>query len=159
LNIFVLDRDPKIAATMACDKHVVKMVLETAQMLCTVVSHQGHDAPYRATHAKHPCTIWAAQTQANWNWLTAHGRALCAEYTKRYDKVHKSQSVIEYCGHLKLDFESHQLTPFAQAMPPQYKDDCVVTAYRNYYRGEKAGFATWKTQTPDWWINLDTHSY
>ena len=151
MNIFVLDRDPKIAATMACDKHVVKMVLETAQMLCTVVSRHGHEAPYRATHAKHPCTIWAGHTKANWDWLTAHGRALCAEYTKRYGKVHKSEAIIEYCTRLKLDFESHQLTPFAQAMPPQYKDDCVVTAYRNYYRGEKARFATWKTQTPDWW--------
>ena len=151
MNIFVLHRDPKIAATMACDKHVIKMILGTAQMLCTVVASHGYEAPYRATHAKHPCTIWAAQTGANWNWLLAYGRALCAEYTKRYGKVHKSQSVIEHCGHLQLDFESHQLTPFAQAMPPQYKDECVVTAYRNYYRGEKARFATWKTQTPDWW--------
>jgi hypothetical protein len=151
LNIFVLDRDPKIAAQMACDKHVVKMVLETAQMLCTAARAHGSWAPYGQTHKHHPCTVWAGQTQANWDWLTAHGRALCAEYTKRYGKVHKSQAIIEYCTHLKLDFESRQLTPFAQAMPPQYKDDCVVTAYRNYYRGEKARFATWKTQAPDWW--------
>ena len=151
MNIFVLHRDPKIAAQMACDKHVVKMILETAQMLCTVASHQGHKAPYRATHAKHPCTKWAAQSRANWQWLIAHGLALCAEYTIRYDKRHKSQSVIEYCNKLKIDFINTQPTPFAQAMPPQYKNDCVVTAYRDYYRGEKARFATWKTKTPKWW--------
>ena len=151
MNIFVLDRDQQIAAQMACDKHVVKMILETAQMLCTVVHAHGHDAPYRSTHKKHPCTLWAGKSRANWSWLVAYGLALCAEYTKRYGKVHKSQSVIEHCSKLKLSFSLSQLTPFAQAMPPQYKNECVVTAYQAYYHGEKASFATWKTQPPAWW--------
>ena len=115
MNIFVLHEKPEIAATMACDKHVVKMILETAQMMCTVVASYGHETPYRATHAKHPCTIWAAQSRANWNWLVEHGMSLCDEYTKRYS------------------------------------NECAVTAYRAYYMGEKASFATWKTQTPNWW--------
>ena len=151
MNIFVLHKDPAIAATMACDKHVVKMILETAQMLCTAARALGSDAPYGATHKKHPCTIWTGASQGNWDWLIAHGIALCAEYTKRYGKVHKSQAVIEHCAKLSLDFPSTQQTPFAQAMPPQYKNECVVTAYRAYYHGEKARFATWKTKQPDWW--------
>ena len=151
MNIFVLHRDPKIAAQMACDKHVVKMILETAQMLCTSARTKGGWAPYGQTHKRHPCTLWAGASKANWEWLVTHGLALCAEYTIRYGKRHKSQSVIEYCDNLKLDFTNTQLTPFAQAMPPQYKNDCVVTAYRDYYRGEKARFATWKTKTPKWW--------
>ena len=151
MNIFVLHEDPKIAATMACDKHVVKMILETAQMMCTVVASYGYDTPYRSTHAKHPCTIWAGESRTNWNWLMDYGLALCAEYTKRYGKVHKSQSVIHYCRDANISLPHTNLTPFAQAMPPQYRNDCAVTAYRAYYHGEKAGFATWKTQTPDWW--------
>jgi hypothetical protein len=151
MNIFVLDKDPRIAAQMACDKHVVKMILETAQMLSTAARAHGGWAPYGATHKKHPCTLWAGKSQANWNWLVAHGLALCAEYTLRYNKRHKSQSVIEYCKHLKLQFSQEGLTPFAQAMPPQYKHECVVTAYRAYYHGEKARFATWKTKKPKWW--------
>tara|TARA_Y100001963_G_C6791749_1_gene455880 strand:- start:7296 stop:7772 length:477 start_codon:yes stop_codon:yes gene_type:complete len=151
MNIFVLDKDPQIAATMACDKHVIKMILETAQMLCAVAIAKGHEMPYRATHKHHPCTLWAGHSRGNWNWLVEHGVALCEEYTKRYGKVHKSQRVIEHAIDINIMFDKQELTPFAQAMPEQYKNDCVVTAYRAYYMGEKARFATWKTKTPDWW--------
>ena len=151
MNIFVLHKDPVRAAQMACDKHVVKMILETAQMLCTAARTKSAWAPYSATHKGHPCTIWAGRSQGNWDWLVQYGMALCEEYTKRYNKRHKSEAIIRYCGELNIQFERQEQTPFAQAMPPQYKNDCVVTAYRAYYMGEKAGFATWKTQTPDWW--------
>ena len=151
MNIFVLDKDPAVAATMACDKHVVKMILETAQMLCAAAIAKGHEMPYGETHRFHPCTLWAGASQGNWEWLTQHGIALCAEYTTRYGKTHKSQQHIEYARDMDISFDEQQLTPFAQAMPPQYKNDCVVTAYRAYYMGEKARFATWKTQTPNWW--------
>ena len=154
MNIFALHEDPNTAAQMACDKHVVKMILETAQMLCTVVHTHGYEAPYRATHAKHPCTRWAGTSQGNWNWLIQYGLALCEEYTKRYNRRHKSQSIIEYCSKLKLNFSAIQQTPFAQAMPLQYRNECAVTAYRDYYHGEKAGFATWKTGPPEWWRRL-----
>ena len=91
MNIFVLHTDPEKAATMMCDKHVIKMVLETAQMLCTIAHGMGYDgAPYRSTHKNHPCTVWAAKTSSNWSWLLRHGFALCDEYTKRYGKNHKS---------------------------------------------------------------------
>ena len=155
MNIFVLHEDPHMAATMMCDKHVVKMILETAQMMCTVVAAHGHNTPYRPTHAKHPCTLWAAQSRANWDWLIEHGMSLCDEYTERYGKVHKSQYVIEWCAMKHIDLPEVPQTPFAQAMPPQYKNDCAVTAYRAYYMGEKARFATWKTEAPDWWMNND----
>jgi len=152
VNIFVLDENPEIAATMMCDKHIVKMILETAQMMCTVVASYGHSTPYRPTHARHPCTIWAAETRANWNWLATHGMALCDEYTKRYGKVHKSQEIIEWCAAAHIDLPELPQTPFAQAMPEQYKNECVVTAYRSYYMGDKAHFATWKNESPDWWM-------
>jgi len=151
MNIFVLDSDPEVAASMACDKHVVKMVLETAQMMCTVVASYGHDTPYRPTHKKHPCTLWAGRSRANWSWLVDHGMSLCEEYTRRYGKVHKSQRVIEWCAMTHIDLPNVSRTPFAQAMPPQYKNPCAVTAYRDYYLGEKSGFATWKTRAPSWW--------
>ena len=151
MNIFVLDNDPQIAAQMACDKHVVKMILETAQMLCAAAIAHGHEMPYGATHKHHPCTIWTGLSQGNWNWLIAHGLALCGEYTRRYGKIHKSQRVIEHARDMNINFERQERTPFPQAMPSQYKNECAVTAYRAYYMGEKARFATWKTQAPDWW--------
>jgi len=153
MNIFVLHKDPTTAAQMLCDKHVVKMILETAQMLCTVARHHGHhDAPYRATHAKHPCTIWAGQSRENWAWLVAHGIAMCKEYTRRYGKTHKSESVIRWCASRSHSFPTKSLLPFAQAMPSKYKNNCAVTAYRSYYHGEKSGFAKWAhSPVPKWW--------
>mgnify|MGYP006409161793 FL=1 len=153
MNIFVLHEQPDVAAQMLCDKHVVKMILESAQMLCTVAHNHGYDAPYRRTHPKHPCTLWAGKSQENWDWLASHALAMSGEYTRRYGKTHKSRSVIDWClwQGIKIQFPESGLLPFAQAMPPQYKSDCAVTAYRAYYHGEKAKFATWKSEVPQWW--------
>ena len=152
MNIFVLDHDPETAASMVCDKHVVKMILETAQMMCTVVASHGHDTPYRPTHKKHPCTLWAGKSRDNWNWLIDHGMAMSEEYTRRYGRVHKSQSVIEWCAMKYIDIPDTSLTPFAEAMPDKYKNSCAVTAYRSYYLGEKHEIAKWSySVAPKWW--------
>ena len=151
MNIFAVDQDPKISAQQLCDKHVVKMILESAQMLCAV--YDNGKAPYKRAFYNHPCTIWARESQENYEWLLDHATAMCEEYTKRYGKIHKSQAIILWCFmHYKsLSLPKTGLTPFAQAMPEQYKNNCGVTAYRAYYNGEKSGFATWKKRkTPDW---------
>lgn len=142
MNIFVLNEDPVLAAKDQCNKHVIKLVLETAQLLCTAVIETGGTAPYRATHKNHPCAIWARETKANFNWLRRHGLALAAEYTYRYGKTHKSESVIEELSDDTIP--DGLLTSFALAMP----DECkvagdAVASYRNYYRTSKAAIATW----------------
>lgn len=142
MNIFVLHDDPVLAAKDQCNKHVVKMVLETAQLLCTAVIETGGTAPYRATHKNHPCAIWARESKANFNWLKRHGLALAAEYTYRYGKTHKSAAIIE---ELEDDtIPDGELTPFALAMP----DECKmigdpVLSYRKYYKQAKADIAEW----------------
>ena len=151
MNIFAVDTDPKIAAQQLCDKHVVKMILESAQMLCAVFPNG--DAPYRRAFYNHPCTKWARESAENYEWLLDHAYAMCQEYTRRYGKVHKSLDAISWCGsnYHKLNIPRKGLTKFAQAMPEQYKNSCGVTAYRSYYNGEKAYFAKWsKRETPSW---------
>ena len=151
MNIFVLDNDPKVAAQMACDKHVVKMVLETAQMLSTVQHHNGITAPYKPTHANHPCTKWAATSTQNYKWLLEHGIALCEEYSHRYNKEHKCEQLITGPLSLIPILPTEKLTPFAQAMPEQHKRENAVDAYRQYYIHEKARFAKWKNRDiPTW---------
>jgi len=157
MNIFVLDRDPEVAAQYACDKHVVKMILETAQLLCGVYEENYYcdkcgEVPYKRTHYNHPCAIWARSSLENFNWLIRHGLALSREYTKRYGKTHKSERVIMYCAWHSPGIESLGLTEFAQAMPEAYKMDDAVEAYRLYYMKEKNTFAKWaKVPTPIWW--------
>lgn len=150
MNIFVLDLDPVAAARAQVDKHVVKMTLESAQLLCNAFP----EAPYKHAHVHHPCAIWALRSSANYQWLLDHALALAAEYTLRYGKRHKSQDVIEWCrDHVsEISFPDSSLTPFAQAMPDEYKHPNPVQAYRNYYLGSKMRFAAWKSPAipPSW---------
>ena len=99
MNIFVLDKDPKKCAEYHNDKHVVKMILETAQLLCGVhhMAESKLDIPYRLSHKNHPCSIWARECIENYVWLCDLGMELCKEYTYRYGKRHKSQDIIEWC--------------------------------------------------------------
>lgn len=159
MNIFVVDKDPIVAAHQLCDKHVVKMIVEGCQMLSTVhrmsASHVVY-APielYKASFHNHPCTIWARKTTANYQWLADHTHALSLEYTHRYGKIHLSHEMTKwFIAHCPLQIPQGDLTTFAQAMPDKYKCSDAVTAYRNYYLYEKSRFAKWKfTQAPEWY--------
>lgn len=149
MNIFVLDHDPFIAAQMQCDKHVVKMVLESAQLLCGV--HK--NAPYRCSHKNHPCTLWAKKSLDNYRWLCHHGKELAREYTLRYGKVHASEMVIDWAAANEPNLPTLGLTTFPQCMPAEYKCNDVVLAYRAYYCGDKVKFAKWtkNRKQPEWW--------
>jgi hypothetical protein len=155
MNIFVLDSNPITSAIHHCDKHIVKMPLEVAQMMCALFPKG--DAPYKRTHYNHPCTVWSRQTPANYQWLYNYGVALCQEYTSRYGKQHKSGAVIEWCNdnYTSDMFEqsNNSLTKFAQAMPDKYKQSSAVNAYRAYYINEKHKIATWKQNKPIWWAS------
>jgi hypothetical protein len=152
MNIFILSKDPHLAAQMQCDKHVVKMVLETAQLLCSAFP-QG-TAPYKRSHYNHPSATWIRESKQNYEWLITHGLALCDEYQFRYGKTHKSKEVILWCQkhYAKLKLPNIGLTAFKQVV----KDNCLspnaVSAYRKYYLQEKRAIAKWtKRAPPRWW--------
>lgn len=153
MNIFVLDRDINKAAAYHCDKHVVKMCLEYAQLLSTTANTVINDrVGYKTTHINHPCSVWARESAANARWLAALLVALGREYTSRYNKVHASVDVgVRAAWTAIKHMPDKGLTPFAQAMPDKYKDADPVVAYRRYYIHAKNGFATWKNGQPDWW--------
>ena len=139
MNIFVLDTDPNTAAILHCDKHIVKMPLETAQMLSTVCG-----GPYKPTHANHPCTVWARASTANYSWLWQLGIFLSEEYTYRYGKTHKCQAIIKSLSEPPASVPVGERTPFAQAMPPECQHADAVLAYQQYYAAHKQHLAAWK---------------
>ena len=150
MNIFVLDENPVVAANYACDKHVVKMILESAQMLCA--AHPDGNAPYKRSFYNHPCTKWVRASTENYDWLIEHAMALCAEYTRRYGKVHKTQRVIEWCENNRPELPVGVLSKWPKCMPDYCKEESVVGSYRNYYKNEKAKFAKWKDgNVPAWY--------
>ena len=154
MNIFFLDYDTQKCAQYHCDKHVVKMVLETAQLLCGVhhtTPQVTPQVPYKLSHKNHPCAIWTRESLSNYLYLCDLGLELCKEYTFRYGKTHKSQQVIEWCLDNKPNIVDKNFTTPPKAMPDEYKVVDVIESYRNYYREAKKSFASWKNrQIPDW---------
>lgn len=152
VNIFILDRDIHQCARYHCDQHVVKMILESVQMLCTALNKKGFTTPYRSTHLQHPCVLWVEDSYENFLWLRDLAIALNDEYRFRFEKSHdhKSMQVLTQIDNFR--FANSGLTEFAQAMPDSYKvPGDPVTAYRRFYLGEKMNFARWsKREQPHW---------
>jgi hypothetical protein len=163
MNIFFLHLIPLICAQMHCDKHVVKMILETCQMLCCVWHCSDPDAliytpKYRLTHKNHPCNIWARKSTANYEWLCALGIELCKEYTYRYGKIHACEYMIKEMNETVPPIPKDVFSSPAQAMPNQYKGDDAVESYRTYYFFEKNNMLSWKNRDKPTWIT-DIENY
>ena len=149
MNIFVLCLNAESCAKYHTNRHVIKMILESAQLLCGVYikTTPETEVPYRlaASHLNHPCSIWARESLENYTWLLMLASELCAEYTYRYGKTHKTQEVIEKL--LIIDppnIPSKGRTPFAMAMPDEYRCKNAVEAYNTYYKQEKRHLFAWK---------------
>jgi len=153
MNIFVTDECPVLSAVALPDKHVVKMPLETCQMISVIYSKWYYDwgtipkkdgTPYnteKGAFRNHPCTQWAAKSHENLAWLIRHGYALCNEYRHRYGKVHACFDGIQAAEVIFLDNSGKSLhiynnvVEFTRAMPDEYKLDESIdtfTAYKMY---------------------------
>ena len=161
MNIFYLDRSPSIAAEMHCDKHVVKMILESAQMLST--AHRVIDGDeyadevglYKMAHKNHPSTIWTRTSTENYMWLNRLFGALCREYTYRYGKHHASERLLSPLAHVPNGLTYSGFTDPPQCMPEECKGDDTVLAYQKYYIVEKSDFARWKSRAIPEWFNAE----
>lgn len=178
MNVFFLDRDPVLAAQYHCDKHVVKMILESAQLLSTAhrvldgeegvkLSSNGRklkewtlpdwreDVLYKTSHYNHPCAVWVRQSQDHYYWLESLLKALYNEYTARYNKTHLTEIKLADA----LIFCPDNCPKAGWTDPPQAMDlypQCkvpgdVVQAYRNYYKEIKADLAFWNYSPKPYW--------
>ena len=143
MNIFYLDKCPRKAAQYQYNKHVVKMILESAQMLCTAHHCYGdkdqvENVPYKQAHLNHPSTVWTRRSKSTYMWLYNHMMALGNEYTKRYGKTHLSITKCkDFLAIPPRHIQGDDWCQPPQAMPDEYKDKCSIQAYWNYYIGEK----------------------
>ena len=183
INLFVLDNDPVKAAQLQCDKHVVKMIVESAQMLSTIhrmldgklmrapsksgktMSKQWiHPDPkldeilYKAVHMHHPCTVWTAESNNNYNWHYVHFIGLCDEYTYRYGKIHGTDALLRDV--LKnpprnIPVGPKTAQPLAMKSNPEcmnYRD--IVGSYRKFYQTKQSRFKmAWTSRpVPEWFF-------
>lgn len=178
MNIFYIDENPVEAATMMVDKHVVKMILETTQLLSTahrvidgteyvgqtktgrkvkrwVLPDVREEMLYSATHVNHPSAVWCRTTVGNYKWLYEHLKALHFEYTYRYGKVHACEKLMSFLFYAPKKLNNWDMTPMPSCMAPEYivSDDPIIN-YRNYYKIGKSQMHKWtKRPTPEW-INV-----
>ena len=178
MNIFYISKDPVQAAEWMVDKHVVKMILESAQLLSTahrildgqenlgksktgrnvkrwILPDSREGVLYSATHINHPSAIWCRQSVENYNWLADHMFALLYEYTYRYNKQHKIEGELSYMLQSPpFALKEYDMTVMPSAMADEYKisDDPLVN-YRNYYKIGKARMHKWTNRQPPEWIN------
>jgi hypothetical protein len=184
MNLFILDLNPAKAAQLQCDKHVVKMIVESAQMLSTahrildghsirassksgktqvkVWLHPDPDTDnvlYKAVHSAHPCTVWTMASAMNYDWHYAHFVALCDEYTHRYGKVHLTDKLLR--GMLSKppkNIKCVSMTPFALAMksnPECMFTDDPVKSYRMFYQTKQERFKmTWTGRDIPDWFKV-----
>ena len=174
MNIFYLDKDPIKAAEMSCDKHVVKMILESAQLLSTChrvqdgqeyydktkngrkIKRWRHPNPnveatlYKAGWIKHPSTIWLFESAYNYIWLYRHFMALNEEYKKRYNHTDDHVAVQKLGQLLKFPPKNAQYNKIGTDATPAMPEHCKISgdsaaSYRRYYILEKNRFATWKS--------------
>lgn len=183
MNLFILDTCPTTAAQLQCNKHVVKMIVETAQLLSTAhrlldgneyielvkgrrlrrwrLSDKREDRLYKATHWNHPSAIWTRESDGNYNWAVKHLRALLCEYTRRYNKVHKCEEIYKTLLTLPQGIKSADQTPFnvciSEELYPGIEVGDPVESYRRYYKAKKDSGAVamhWpEGETPNFIIN------
>jgi len=147
MNIFYLDKDPKLAAIYQYNKHVVKMILESAQMLCTAhhcygSAEQQANVPYRQAHLNHPSTVWARQSKSTYMWLYDHMMALGTEYYVRYGKTHLTITKCkDFLATPPKHIQGDEWSQPPQAMPDEYKHKDSIIAYWQYYINGKSHIA------------------
>jgi len=172
MNIFFLSSNPIIAAMMMCDKHIIKMILESAQILSTVYCLLSQNYHYidqglvygpMRNYINNPAVMWAMSSSANFQWLLTHAYALVREHVHRYNpkQIHKSSRIITFIlddfENIERLFKQHHPTPPALIMPKECMiSKNAVACYRYFYRHDKQDFAEWKKtrSRPDWWSKV-----
>lgn len=178
MNIFYISHDPEEAAKWMVDKHVVKMIVESAQLLSTahrfldhsviytgktdgkkrnvtryILPDERENILYHATHVNHPSAIWTRASVENYLWLVEHTYALLNEYMYRYEKKHKTQDIMYYLQSPPHNLRDYDWTPMPSAMAEQYiVSDDPLTNYRNYYKLGKINLHKWTKREPPEWL-------
>ena len=154
MNIFILDEDMRKSVIYHPDKHIVKMPVEGAQLLCNAFYKTNEKPPieiYKPSHLHHPLNQWTSETFNNWIWLAEYVLLLGEEYTFRYGKKHSSVEMVKKLPLPNLPISKR--TPFVKCVPEEFKHLDVVEAYRQYFIRDKQHLKQYtKRDIPDWWI-------
>lgn len=159
MNIFFLSFDVHECSEWMVDKHVVKMILEYCQLLCTahrvldgdLLDEELDSQLYKSTHINHPCAKWARESICNYMWLFNMFTATLEEYTYRYNRIHASSRLVVYLRNPPENIRIGKFTKPPCAMPDEYKRDTPIESYKEYYIHGKKHLHSWKKRSvPNW---------
>ena len=183
MNLFYLHEEPEVSAKLHCDKHVVKMIIEYAQLMSTAhrvldgdqyegktangrrIQRWKHPIPvmektlYKASHIKHPSGLWTRDSQNHYNWLYTMWTHLCDEYTYRYGRVHMTDSKLRdllESPPMQIPVETY-VDPYL-AMPDDVKQKDVVQSYQDYYVQYKNHLAKWTNRRIPEFMSIETNA-
>lgn len=156
MNIFILDKDLEKNAQYYCDQHIVKMILESAQLLCSVVLLKDGNAPYKLTHKDHPCTKWLLENETHWDFLISLVTALNNEYKKRFNhnENHKSFDIILSLTKPKYSYKA-PIKKFISVTDTVEKLSLnkTILSYRKYYLKKSKEFSMrWSNSKKPYWL-------
>lgn len=143
MNIFVLDTDPAIAASYHCDQHLHKMILESAQMLSTVMHDVGYSSKslvYKPAYQNHSCTRWLINSRAACLWVIKLCKELENIRLSLGADFHKSMEIIEIAAQAMTDpmdpkyLDKLEFKIFAGPPSIEIRNISVVEKYQMYYR-------------------------
>lgn len=158
MNIFRVNNDPHLAAKDLCSRHVVKMVLESSQLLSTALHVAGctDTRLYKATNINHPSNVWTRTSRSNFIWICQHLHGLLTEYTHRFSKQHKCQPMYSMFMDLSKLIPAGEETPMLLAMPKQFHTNDAVVSYRTYYAAAKHKLVNSdkRAKPPVWWADF-----
>lgn len=160
MNIFYLDKDPETCAKYHVDSHVIKQILESAQLLSTAhrvldkncLSEEKHQALYQVTHQDHPSCVWVMRSKGNYEYLYALFIELLKEYTYRYNKTHDCVKLMDALKDAPYNINDYGFTEFTQVVPEECRQTDPVDAYRDYYVKHKKHLWSYKARSYPWWL-------
>jgi hypothetical protein len=175
MNIFAIERDEDggidwtKSAQSQDNYRVVKMILESTQMLCTTLNllHGEQVTRYKNAHVNHPSTKWVRESSDNFESLVYHTLAMMEEYTERFNKIHKCSGVLnEALEHYDPSmFPSAVPTPLPLCMPDDINaqtlwspiagstpasQECVIQWLRYLHGSENTGRKNFKLFLDRW---------
>ena len=161
MNIFATHSDPFLSSRDLDDKRMIKMILESTQLLCGALRYYGcaHEALYMPTHMNHPCAIWTRACVGNFYWLMEYTQHLCDNYFAYYHKHHACEDIIDIINIESLDYciPNGIRTPFANCTPYKEEDRRDVhQKYRDYLKAKWQSDVrkpTWKLHGKPNWFN------
>ncbi len=157
MNLFATSASPERSARALDDRRVIKMAVESAQLLSTAMWLRGLPAPYRPTHRYHPAVAWTRTNRASFTWVYRHFLALGAEYARRFGRQHASMRCSAAFRAAIPRFPKGRRPPFVNlTRHPRVRP--VTTAYRRHLEDKWARGPTrprWTRARPPRWSRFE----